>query len=282
VPAGQHLGVAGRGLLVRADAPGLPPRRLAVPDDGRVVARLDRVIQNYAPDSDEVDWLLWIDSWGEALRSPVLRKTWRQLDDRWRAVLEEVVEQGIRTGVFAADDAADMAAVLAALIDGFGVQRGFMTTGHAYTGDQMLLDGPHSDPRRARSAAMNVVPTSTGAAKAIGVVIPEMQGKLDGLSLRVPVPDGSITDLTAILDRDVTKDEVNQAFAAAADTGRFTGILQYTDDPIVSGDIVGNSFSSIFDSKLTMANGNLVKVLAWYDNEWGYSCRVVDLINLIK
>src|SRR5262249_23754271 len=136
--------------------------------------------------------------------------------------------------------------------------------------------------RRARAAAMNVVPTSTGAAKAIGVVIPEMQGKLDGISLRVPVPDGSITDLTAILDREVTKDEVNQVFAEAADTGRMKGILQYTDDPIVSGDIVGNSFSSIFDSKLTMANGNLVKVLAWYDNEWGYSCRVVDLINLIK
>jgi glyceraldehyde 3-phosphate dehydrogenase len=175
-----------------------------------------------------------------------------------------------------------LAPLVKVLIDSFGVQRGFMTTGHAYTGDQMLLDGPHKDPRRARSAAMNVVPTSTGAAKAIGVVIPEMQGKLDGLSLRVPVPDGSITDLTAILERDVTRDEVNQAFAAAADTGRFEGILQYTDDPVVSGDIVGNSFSSIFDSKLTMANGNLVKVLAWYDNEWGYSCRVVDLINLIK
>ncbi len=175
-----------------------------------------------------------------------------------------------------------LAPLVKVLIDSFGVQQGFMTTGHAYTGDQMLLDGPHKDPRRARAAAMNVVPTSTGAAKAIGVVIPEMQGKLDGISLRVPVPDGSITDLTAILDREVTKDEVNQAFAAAADTGRMKGILQYTDDPIVSGDIVGNSYSSIFDSKLTMANGNLVKVLAWYDNEWGYSCRVVDLINLIK
>jgi glyceraldehyde 3-phosphate dehydrogenase len=168
------------------------------------------------------------------------------------------------------------------LMDSFGIQRGFMTTAHAYTGDQMLLDGPHKDLRRARAAATNVVPTTTGAAKAIGIVIPEMQGKLDGISLRVPVPDGSITDLAAVLDREVTKDEVNEAFASAADTGRMAGILQYADAPLVSGDIVGNSYSSIFDSKLTMANGNLVKVLAWYDNEWGYSCRVVDLINHIS
>jgi len=175
-----------------------------------------------------------------------------------------------------------LAPVVKVLIDSFGIQRGFMTTVHAYTGDQMLLDGPHKDLRRARAAAMNVVPTTTGAAKAIGIVMPEMQGKLDGISLRAPVPDGSITDLAAILDQDVTKDEVNEAFAAAADTGRLKGILQYTEAPLVSGDIVGNSFSSIFDSKLTMANGNLVKVLAWYDNEWGYSCRVVDLINHIS
>jgi glyceraldehyde 3-phosphate dehydrogenase len=167
------------------------------------------------------------------------------------------------------------------LLDTFGIQRGFMTTTHAYTGDQALLDAPHSDLRRARAAAMNVIPTTTGAAKAIGLVIPELLGKLDGISMRVPVPDGSATDLVAVLDREVSRDEVNEAFANAADTGNFTGILQYTDDPIVSGDIVGNSFSSIFDSKLTMANGNLVKVLAWYDNEWGYSCRVVDLINKI-
>ena len=167
------------------------------------------------------------------------------------------------------------------LLDTFGIQRGFMTTTHAYTGDQALLDAPHSDLRRARAAAMNVIPTTTGAAKAIGLVIPELLGKLDGISMRVPVPDGSATDLVAVLDREVSRDEVNEAFANAADTGNFTGILQYTDDPIVSGDIVGNSFSAIFDSKLTMANGNLVKVLAWYDNEWGYSCRVVDLINKI-
>jgi glyceraldehyde 3-phosphate dehydrogenase len=167
------------------------------------------------------------------------------------------------------------------LLDTFGIQRGFMTTTHAYTGDQALLDAPHRDLRRARAAAINMIPTTTGAAKAIGLVIPELLGKLDGISMRVPVPDGSATDLVAVLDREVTRDEVNQAFASAADSGDFTGILQYTDDPIVSGDIVGNSFSSIFDSKLTMVNGNLVKVLAWYDNEWGYSCRVVDLINKI-
>jgi glyceraldehyde 3-phosphate dehydrogenase (phosphorylating) len=175
-----------------------------------------------------------------------------------------------------------LAPIVKVLMDSFGLRRGFMTTAHAYTGDQMLLDGPHKDLRRARAAAMNVVPTTTGAAKAIGIVIPEMKGKLDGLSLRVPVPDGSITDVAAVLDREVTAEQVNEAFAAAADTGRLTGILQYSEAPLVSGDIVGNSFSSIFDSKLTMANGNLVKVLAWYDNEWGYSCRVVDLINHIS
>jgi glyceraldehyde 3-phosphate dehydrogenase len=167
------------------------------------------------------------------------------------------------------------------LLDSFGLQRGFMTTTHAYTNDQMILDLPHSDLRRARAAAINVIPTSTGAAKAIGFVIPELKGKLDGMSMRVPVPDGSVTDLVAVLGRDVTRDEVNQAFASAADTGSMEGILQYTSDPLVSSDIVGSSYSSIFDSELTMANGNLVKVVSWYDNEWGYSCRVVDLINKI-
>jgi glyceraldehyde 3-phosphate dehydrogenase len=174
-----------------------------------------------------------------------------------------------------------LAPVAKVLLESFGIQKGFMTTTHAYTGDQVILDGPHSDLRRARAAALNVVPTTTGAAKAIGLVIPELLGKLDGISMRVPVPDGSATDLVAVLDREVTRDQVNEAFAAAADSGSLTGILKYTDDPIVSSDIVGNSYSSIFDSKLTMANGNLVKVLAWYDNEWGYSCRVVDLINKI-
>jgi len=167
------------------------------------------------------------------------------------------------------------------LLDTFGLKHGFMTTTHAYTNDQMILDLPHSDLRRARAAAINVIPTSTGAAKAIGFVIPELKGKLDGISMRVPVPDGSVTDLVAVLDREVTRDEVNQVFEAAADKGTMAGILQYTSEPIVSGDIVGSSYSSIFDSGLTMANGNLVKVVAWYDNEWGYSCRVVDLINKI-
>ncbi len=167
------------------------------------------------------------------------------------------------------------------LLDNFGIQRGYMTTTHAYTNDQMILDLPHADLRRARAAAINVIPTSTGAAKAIGFVLPELLGKLDGISMRVPVPDGSVTDLVAVLDRETTRDEVNQVFAAAADSGTFTGILQYTSDPIVSSDIVGSPYSSIFDSGLTMANGNLVKVVAWYDNEWGYSCRVVDLINKI-
>ena len=137
-----------------------------------------------------------------------------------------------------------------------------MTTTHAYTGDQALLDAPHADLRRARAAALNVIPTTTGAAKAIGLVIPELLGKLDGLSCACRCRDGSATDLVAVLDRDVTRDEVNDAFAAAADAGSMTGILQYTDDPIVSTDMVGNSYSSIFDSKLTMANGNLVKVLS--------------------
>jgi len=167
------------------------------------------------------------------------------------------------------------------LVDSFGIKQGYMTTTHAYTNDQQILDAPHSDLRRARSAAANIIPTSTGAAKAIGLVIPHLQGKLDGISMRVPVQDGSVTDLVAVLDREVTRDEVNAAFDAAADTGRLEGILQYTADPIVSTDIVGSSYSSIFDSSLTMANGNLVKVVSWYDNEWGYSNRVVDLVSKI-
>jgi glyceraldehyde 3-phosphate dehydrogenase len=164
------------------------------------------------------------------------------------------------------------------LMDSFGIKQGYMTTTHAYTNDQQILDLPHSDLRRARAAAINIIPTSTGAAKAIGLVMPELLGKLDGISMRVPVPDGSVTDLVAVLDREVTRDEVNEAFRAAADTGPFTGVLQYTEDPIVSTDIVGSSYSSIFDSKLTMASGNVAKVVSWYDNEWGYSNRVVDLI----
>jgi glyceraldehyde 3-phosphate dehydrogenase len=167
------------------------------------------------------------------------------------------------------------------LLDTFGIERGFMTTTHAYTNDQQILDLAHKDLRRARAAAVNVIPTSTGAAKAIGLVIPEIQGKLDGISMRVPVPDGSATDLVAIVGREVTRDEVNEAFRAAADTGAMEGILQYAEDPLVSSDIVGSSYSSIFDSLLTMTNGSLVKVISWYDNEWGYSCRVADLLTRV-
>jgi glyceraldehyde 3-phosphate dehydrogenase len=167
------------------------------------------------------------------------------------------------------------------LIDAFGIERGFMTTTHAYTQDQQILDAVHRDLRRARAAGANVIPTSTGAAKAIGLVIPEMLGKLDGISMRVPVTDGSATDLVVVVGRETTRDEVNAAFEAAADTGAMTGILKYSTDPIVSSDVVGQSYSSIFDSPLTMVNGNLVKVVSWYDNEWGYSCRVVDLIQKV-
>lgn len=166
--------------------------------------------------------------------------------------------------------------MIKALDDAFGVERGLMTTTHAYTGDQMLVDGPHSDLRRARAAAINIVPTSTGAARATGLVLESMKGKLDGTSLRVPIPTGSITDFVGILNRDVTAEEVNAAMKAAAD-GPLAGILEYSDEPLVSSDIVGSPYSCIFDSDLTMAMGNLVKVLGWYDNETGYSNRLVDL-----
>jgi glyceraldehyde 3-phosphate dehydrogenase len=167
------------------------------------------------------------------------------------------------------------------LDDAFGVDKGLMNTIHAYTGDQMLVDGPHSDPRRARAAAINIVPTSTGAARATSLVLESMKGKLDGTSLRVPVPTGSITDFTGLVNQEVTVDEVNAAFKAAASEGRLKGILQYTDEPIVSSDIVGSPYSSIFDSGLTMAMGNMVKVLSWYDNEAGYSNRLVDLTEIV-
>jgi len=166
--------------------------------------------------------------------------------------------------------------MIKALDDAFGVERGLMTTTHAYTGDQMLVDGPHKDLRRARAAAINIVPTSTGAARATGLVLESMKGKLDGTSLRVPIPTGSITDFVGILNRDVTVEEVNAAMKAAAD-GPLAGILEYSDEPLVSSDIVGSSYSCIFDSDLTMAMGNMVKVLGWYDNETGYSNRLVDL-----
>jgi glyceraldehyde 3-phosphate dehydrogenase len=165
--------------------------------------------------------------------------------------------------------------------DAFGIERGLMTTVHAYTADQNLQDGPHSDLRRARAAAINMVPTSTGAAKAIGLVLPELKGKLDGYAIRVPVPTGSATDLTVTVSREVTVEEVNAALKAASETEQFKGILSYTADPIVSSDIVGDPSSSIFDSGLTKVIGNQVKVVSWYDNEWGYSNRLVDLTELV-
>ena len=170
-----------------------------------------------------------------------------------------------------------LAPVVRVLLDEFGVESGFMTTTHAYTGDQRLHDAPHSDLRRARAAALSIIPTSTGAARAIGIVIPELNGKLDGISMRVPVPDGSVVDLVCTLGREASVEEINAAVKAKADTGRLAGILAYTEDEIVSLDIVGNPYSSIFDSELTMAHGRQAKVISWYDNEWGFSNRLVDL-----
>ncbi|MDX2026109.1 type I glyceraldehyde-3-phosphate dehydrogenase [Microcella sp.] len=166
--------------------------------------------------------------------------------------------------------------------DAFGIERGFMMTAHAYTADQNLQDGPHSDLRRARGAAINIVPASTGAAKAIGLVLPELQGKLSGSSYRVPVPTGSIVDLTIVTPTEgLTAEKINAAYKAAAAEGRLKGYLQYTEDPIVSSDIQLNAHSSIFDAELTNVSGNLVKVSAWYDNEWGYSNRLVDLTEYV-
>ncbi|GBD83868.1 glyceraldehyde-3-phosphate dehydrogenase [bacterium BMS3Abin02] len=171
-----------------------------------------------------------------------------------------------------------LAPIAKVLNDSFGIRRGLMTTIHAYTNDQRLLDMPHSDLRRARAAAANITPTTTGAAKAIGLVIPELAGKLDGMAMRVPVPDGSLVDLVAVLAKDVTEEEVKAVMRAASE-GDMRGILQYNEDPIVSSDIVGNPHSSIFDADLTkVIDGHFVKVISWYDNEWGYSSRVVDLL----
>jgi glyceraldehyde 3-phosphate dehydrogenase len=167
------------------------------------------------------------------------------------------------------------------LDDAFGVERGLMTTVHAYTGDQNLVDGPHSDLRRSRAAAVNIIPASTGAARATGLVLQSMQGKLDGTALRVPVPDGSITDFVGLLKQEASADEVNEAFRAASETGRLSGYLVYSDQPLVSSDIVGSPASCTFDSKLTMVSGNLVKVLGWYDNEFGYSNRLVDITKIV-
>ena len=162
----------------------------------------------------------------------------------------------------------------------FGVDKGLMTTIHAYTGDQSLVDGPHSDLRRARASAVNIIPTSTGAARATGLVLQSMNGRLDGTSLRVPIPDGSITDFTAMLKSTPSVSEINSAFKEAASQGKLSGVLEYSEDPLVSSDVVGNPSSCVFDAGLTMAMENLVKISGWYDNEWGYSNRLVDLVNI--
>jgi glyceraldehyde 3-phosphate dehydrogenase len=177
-----------------------------------------------------------------------------------------------------------VAPMVKVLHDAFGVVQGFMTTVHAYTGDQNLLDGPHKDLRRARSAATSIVPTTTGAARAAGEVIPALAGKLDGMAVRVPVEDGSLTDLAVVLGGDVTAADVNRAFAVAASDPKSPlghGILRYSTDPIVSRDIIGDSASCVFDSALTQASGRLVKVFGWYDNEWGYTSRLADLAALV-
>lgn len=174
-----------------------------------------------------------------------------------------------------------LAPILKVLNERFGIEYGFMTTCHAYTNDQRLLDLPHKDLRRARAAALSIIPTTTGAARAIGLVMPELSGRMDGIALRVPVPNGSINDIVVLLKRDVTKEEVNAALREAA-SGELKGILAYTEDPIVSVDIIGDSHSAIVDGLSTnVIGGRLVKILAWYDNEWGFSCRLVDLCKLI-
>jgi len=194
-------------------------------------------------------------------------------DDTYDHVRHEVISNASCT----TNCVAPMAKVLN---DAFGIERGFMTTVHAYTSDQMLLDGPHKDLRRARSAAANIVPTTTGAARATGEVIPALKGKLDGVAVRVPVEDGSLTDLAVLLEASVTADEVNEAFRRAA-YGRLAGVLRYSTSPLVSRDIIGDTASCVFDSELTSASGRLVKVFGWYDNEWGYSCRLADLAALV-
>jgi glyceraldehyde 3-phosphate dehydrogenase len=173
-----------------------------------------------------------------------------------------------------------LAPVAKVLNDSFGIESGYMTTIHSYTNDQRILDLPHKDLRRARSAALSQIPTTTGAAKAVGKVIPELKGKLDGVSVRVPTPTGSLVDLVAVLKKEVTKEEINAAMKKAAE-GPMKGILEYTEEPIVSVDVIHTEASAIFDALSTMVNGKMIKVMAWYDNEWAYSCRVVELIPLL-
>src|SRR4051795_3263936 len=172
-----------------------------------------------------------------------------------------------------------VAPVAKILHEAYEIERGFMTTIHAYTNDQRTLDLPHPDLRRARAAAINLIPTSTGAARAIGLVLPDLKGKVDGMSMRAPVPTGSIVDLVVEVASETSVDEVNELFRAAAESGPLEGLLQYSDEPLVSQDIVGSPLSCTFDSGLTMVNGRMVKVFGWYDNEWGYSCRLVDLVS---
>ncbi|HON18219.1 MAG TPA: type I glyceraldehyde-3-phosphate dehydrogenase [Salinivirgaceae bacterium] len=173
-----------------------------------------------------------------------------------------------------------LAPIVKILHETFGVEMGYMNTIHAYTNDQMILDAPHKDLRRARSAAVSQIPTTTGAAKAVGKIIPDLKGKIDGMAVRVPTPTGSMCDFTAVLKREATKEEINAAVKKYAE-GPMKGIVEYTEDPIVSCDIIHNTHSSIFDAGLTMVNGKMIKVVSWYDNEWGYSCRVVDLARLL-
>jgi glyceraldehyde 3-phosphate dehydrogenase len=194
-------------------------------------------------------------------------------DDRYDPASHHIISNASCT----TNCVAPMAKVLA---DSFGIRKGLMTTIHAYTNDQVILDFPHKDLRRARAAAQNIIPTTTGAAKATALVLPELKGKLDGLAMRVPVMDGSVTDLVVQLEREASADEVNAAYRAAAD-GPLKGYLHYTADPIVSSDIVGTPYSCTFDSQLTMAFGDQVKVIGWYDNEWGYSNRLADLTVLV-
>jgi glyceraldehyde 3-phosphate dehydrogenase len=195
-------------------------------------------------------------------------------DDRYDPSSHDVISNASCT----TNCVAPMAKVLD---DAFGIEQGFMTTIHAYTNDQQILDLPHKDPRRARAAAVNIIPTSTGAAKATGLVLPHLQGKLDGIAMRVPVPDGSVTDLVATLQRAATIDEINEAFRKAAASGDLEGKLVYTEDPIVSSDIVGSPASCTFDAESTMVMGKVAKIIGWYDNEWGYSNRLVDLVELV-
>ncbi|PAU93682.1 type I glyceraldehyde-3-phosphate dehydrogenase [Aliifodinibius salipaludis] len=195
-------------------------------------------------------------------------------------VNEEIIDDSAQIYSNASCTTNCLAPMVKVLNDAFGLEKGFMTTTHAYTGSQNILDGPHKDPRRGRTAAQNLVPTTTGAAQAVELVLPEMEGKLDGSAIRVPVPDGSLTDLTATLSKDVTVEEVDQAFKDAAN-GVMKGVLGYSEEELVSTDILGDPHSCIYDSGFTKANGNLVKILAWYDNEAGYSARTADLIKKI-